>query len=93
MDPEAALSLGVGALVGFQAGLVMSVLLVIWTIAATGVGHYEFFAAVTFIPVIIRGLSSLGRLGGSRFPSKRQMIFFRRSRKSMSPDKQSSAQS
>jgi hypothetical protein len=54
------LSLGMGAILGFLAGVVMSVLVVIWTIAVTGIGHYEFAAAMTFIPVFIGILAALG---------------------------------
>ena len=55
-------SIGVGALLGLQTGILMSALVVIWTIIVTGVGHYEFAAAVTFVPIIIWMLCVLGGL-------------------------------
>jgi hypothetical protein len=42
-----------GAVVGLQTGILMSVLVIIWTIIVTGVGHYEFAAAVIYAPFII----------------------------------------
>ena len=50
----------VGALIGVQAGIVMSVLVVIGTIVVTGVNHYEFAVAVMYFPVMICILSALG---------------------------------
>jgi hypothetical protein len=40
----------------------MSALVIIWTIIVTGVGHYEFAAAVFYAPFIICILSVLGAL-------------------------------
>jgi hypothetical protein len=42
-----------GALIGLQTGILMSILVIIWTIIVTGVGHYEFAAAVFYAPFII----------------------------------------
>lgn len=66
------LSPGRGAVLGFQAGTVMSALCVIWTLAVTGVGHYEFAASVTFIPVLICVLSVLGGMVTAFFIVKSQ---------------------
>jgi hypothetical protein len=53
-------SIAVGVVLGLQTGILMSVLVIIWTIVVTGVGHYEFAAAVFYAPFIICILSVLG---------------------------------
>jgi hypothetical protein len=53
-------SMTVGALLGLQTGILMSLVVVIWTIIVTGIDHYEFAAAVFYAPFIICILSVLG---------------------------------
>ncbi len=53
-------TLGDGAIVGLQTGILMSVLVIIWTIIVTGVGHYEFAAAAIYAPFIICSVCVLG---------------------------------
>jgi uncharacterized integral membrane protein len=53
-------SIAAGVVLGLQTGILMSVLVIIWTIIVTGVGHYEFAAAVFYAPFIICILSVLG---------------------------------
>lgn len=49
-----------GALLGLQTGLLMSVVVVIWTMIVTGVDHYEFAFAVFYMPFLICILCILG---------------------------------
>jgi hypothetical protein len=46
-------SMAAGALLGLKTGILMSVLVVIWTIIVTGVDHYEFAFALFFMPFLI----------------------------------------
>jgi len=46
-------SMAAGALLGLETGILMSVLIIIWTIIVTGVDHYEFAFALFFMPFLI----------------------------------------
>jgi hypothetical protein len=49
-----------GALLGLETGILMSVLVVIWTIIVTSVDHHEFAFALFFMPFLICILRVLG---------------------------------